>query len=97
MAAIRCPLLNRIVGRGAALAGRLAWGDGGSGPAQLALAILLHFVDRATATRLYQAFKWDCIATLPQEDFQLRGEEVLAWLDEEGRTLPLPPEASPCR
>ena len=57
-----------------------AWGHGGSGSAQLALAILLRFADRATARRVYQAFKWECIATLPQADFRLRGEDVRAWL-----------------
>ena len=59
-----------------------AWGDGGSGAAQLALAVLLRFADRETARRCYQAFKWECIATLPQADFRLRGEDVRAWLAE---------------
>lgn len=39
-----------------------AWGYGGSGPAQLALAILLRYTDEATAVRLHQAFKWDHVA-----------------------------------
>ena len=56
------------------------WGYGGSGPAQLALAILLRFADRATAVRHYQAFKWACIANLPEADFRLRGKDVRAWL-----------------
>ena len=34
-----------------------AWGYGGSGPAQLALAILLAVTDAATAERFYQRFK----------------------------------------
>lgn len=45
------------------------WGYGGSGPAQLALAILLCLADRDTAERFYQAFKWECIAPLPDADF----------------------------
>ena len=52
----------------------------GEQPSQLALAVLLRFTDRDTARRHYQAFKWDCIATLPEGDFRLRGEVVRAWL-----------------
>ena len=39
------------------------WGYNGSGPAQLALSILLLFTDRDTAVRLYQQFKSEIIAT----------------------------------
>ncbi len=47
------------------------WGYGGSGPAQLALAICLlkYSVDEARHT--YQNFKWDVIARLPQSDFEI--------------------------
>jgi len=42
-----------------------AWGYGGSGPAQLALAILAdHLHDDERALRLYQDFKWTVIARL---------------------------------
>lgn len=44
------------------------WGYGGSGPAQLALAICLKLYGDSYG---YQQFKWDYIATLPQSDFQL--------------------------
>ena len=40
------------------------WGYGGSGPAQLALAILLELTDKDTALKNYQSFKWDVIAKL---------------------------------
>lgn len=41
------------------------WGYGGSGPAQLALAILLEAgLDDERAVRLHQAFKWKFIASL---------------------------------
>ena len=40
------------------------WGYGGSGPSQLALAILLEFTDEATAVRNYQKFKWNVISEL---------------------------------
>lgn len=39
-----------------------AWGYSGSGPAQLALAILLHFASRPFALRYYQDFKSEVIA-----------------------------------
>ena len=56
------------------------WGDDGSGAAQLALAILLRATDRETAVAHYQAFKWDVIAKLPQEDFSLRLAKVSDWI-----------------
>jgi hypothetical protein len=44
-----------------------AWGYGGSGPAQLALAILADCLgDDERAVRLHQTFKWLAIAPLPQ-------------------------------
>lgn len=49
------------------------WGYGGSGPAQLALGILLDLTrNKNVALALYQAFKWKHIATLPQEDFKVK-------------------------
>lgn len=47
--------------------GGFEWGYGGSGPSQLALAILLEEVDEETAVRLYQDFKWVVIANLNGE------------------------------
>ena len=48
------------------------WGYGGSGPAQLALAVLLKFTDRRTAVENYQLFKWEIIAQLEQDaDFEI--------------------------
>jgi hypothetical protein len=44
------------------------WGYGGSGPAELALNILLLFADYATANPLYQDFKEEFLADLPQND-----------------------------
>ncbi len=48
-----------------------SWGYGGSGPAQLALAILLKITSRETAMQMYQDFKWDVIASLPQSDIDV--------------------------
>jgi len=48
------------------------WGYHGSGPAQLALAILLELFSREFAIDHYQQFKRDVISTLPQgQDFDL--------------------------
>jgi len=50
---------------------------GGSGPAQLALAILADHLgaDRA-ALNLYQRFKWACIAQIRGASWSLSGEEI---------------------
>ena len=56
------------------------WGDGGSGGAQLALALLLRATDRASAVAHYQAFKWEVVARLPQADFTLALSTVRDWL-----------------
>ena len=57
-----------------------AWGDGGCGPAQLALALLLRAADHETSVAHYQAFKWEVVAKLPQADFSLRLATVREWL-----------------
>jgi len=55
-----------------------AWGYGGSGPAQLAYAILRDYgLPREVAFRLYQDFKWDVIAKLPQDEpFVVTGDAI---------------------
>jgi len=57
------------------------WGYGGSGPSQLALAILLEVTDKETAIKYYQDFKFDIIAKLPQKDFEIE-LDVKKWLNE---------------
>lgn len=54
------------------------WGYGGSGPAQLALAILAdHLGDDRQAVMLYQAFKWAVVAQMPiDEPWELTSEEI---------------------
>ena len=47
-----------------------AWGYAGSGPAQLALAILLELVDKKSALNWYHDFKMSFIARLPEGDFE---------------------------
>ena len=56
------------------------WGYGGSGPADLALNILLHYTDEDTAMRLHQSFKWDFITGIPEEGATIRGDEIRSWL-----------------
>jgi hypothetical protein len=71
------------------------WGYEGSGPAQLALAILLELTDENTATHLYQGFKRDIIAALPMdEDFSLPFVRVENWLRAHGVSLSVSKAAS---
>ncbi len=44
------------------------WGYSGSGPSQLALAVVLELTGKSDG---YQDFKWKHIATLPQTDFEI--------------------------
>ena len=55
-----------------------AWGYGGSGAAQLALAICLEIYsnDESKAIGNYQGFKWDVIAKLPESDFEATFESI---------------------
>ena len=56
----------------------LNWGYGGSGPAQLALALLANaLADDHLAVQLHQAFKWYWVARLPREqDWRLTQPEL---------------------
>jgi len=56
------------------------WSYGGSGPAQLALAILLMATSKEEASKYYQDFKFDVISRLPKNDFKLNSKEVYDWL-----------------
>lgn len=48
-----------------------SWGYGGSGPSQLALAIMLKITGQANG---YQDFKWKVIAKIQQEAFEINFE-----------------------
>ncbi len=54
------------------------WGYGGSGPAQLAYAILRHHLrDKTRAQMVYQDFKFEVIANLPREQpWELTSEQI---------------------
>jgi hypothetical protein len=57
------------------------WGYGGSGPAQLAYCILREFMPRDEAMRLYQQFKAEVIAVLPQDrGWTLTADQVKEWI-----------------
>jgi len=57
------------------------WGYYGSGPSQLALAILLEFTDKETARSLYQEFKQEIVASLSQSDFAYK-IDVHKWVQQ---------------
>jgi hypothetical protein len=62
-----------------------AWGYGGSGPADLALNILLMVTgNRDVAFRYHQDFKWEFIAPLPEEGGEINVEDVKEWLRKRG-------------
>ena len=56
----------------------IAWGYGGSGPAQCSLAILMdYFGETDLVRRLYQEFKFRVIAKLPRdENWSLTGTQI---------------------
>ncbi len=57
------------------------FGYGGSGPAQLALAILYDVTkDRHLSVRHHQRFKWDFIACADKSGFELTEYDVKEWL-----------------
>lgn len=56
------------------------WGYGGSGPADLALNILLMYTDKETAKELYQIFKWDYVTKMPHDGGTITGREIRRWI-----------------
>lgn len=56
-----------------------SWGYPGSGPSQLALAILLKAVEPAVALKFYQHFKREIIADLPEDDFEIE-IDIKLWI-----------------
>jgi hypothetical protein len=55
------------------------YGYGGSGPAQLAIAILAHAYDDEFACEHYQRFKREVVSELPEEGWTLRTSDLDAW------------------
>ena len=58
-----------------------SWGYGGSGPAQLSLAVLLKCFNKDIAIKHYQNFKWAYISRLPQTDFEIE-IDIENWMNE---------------
>lgn len=55
------------------------WGYGGSGPAQLALAILAEELGDDFATLHYQDFKREKIAMIDEPQFEITSAEIREW------------------
>lgn len=65
------------------------WGYGGSGPAQLALALLYDVTgDAQLSLGLYQQFKWDWVAYWG-DTWEITSDKIWAWVkgDEAGRLI----------
>ena len=61
--------------------GGFTWGYGGSGPAQLGLALLLEAgASKDEASSYHQQFKWEIISKLPGTRFNMQGKQVINWL-----------------
>jgi len=59
----------------------IEWGYGGSGPADLARSVLLVLTDESTADALYQRFKHEVVANVPETGGVLRAADVRAWVE----------------
>lgn len=61
-----------------------SWGYGGSGPAQLALAILADYRDDEFAVRHYQDFKKSVISNIsPDDPLRITSSQIDSWINEE--------------
>ena len=58
----------------------MEWGYGGSGPADLALNILLEFTNRKFALSHYQSFKWDFVAKMDRDEATIRASDIREWI-----------------
>jgi len=59
------------------------WGYGGSGPAQLALALLAdHTQDDEAALRCYRAFKDEVVSKLDEKKWELRPNQIDEFFDQ---------------
>jgi hypothetical protein len=56
------------------------WGYGGSGPAQLALALLLEVTDEETAMELHHEFKWTVVAAFAKAGFRIGTGQIREWV-----------------
>ena len=57
------------------------WGYGGSGPSQLALALLASLTgDDAYACAMYQTYKWEVVCALPKQGWVIDGPQLREWV-----------------
>ena len=59
----------------------IEWGYGGSGPADLARSVLLALTDEPTANALYQPFKHEVVAKIPEAGGVLRAADIRRWVE----------------
>lgn len=59
------------------------WGYRGSGPAQLALALLLSVAGRKLADARYQKFKQQFVSRWPKEGWTIFEQDIWLWLDDQ--------------
>lgn len=64
----------------------LEWGYGGSGPSDTALSIMTDYFggwpDGARrATKNYMDFKWEFIASAPEEGFEITSKQIDEWME----------------
>ena len=57
------------------------WGYHGSGPTQLALAMLIACTDEAEARSAYQDFKRACVSRIAADRWELPASSVSRWLE----------------
>lgn len=57
-----------------------SWGYGGSGPAQLSLAILLALIPADQALVLYHDFKWEFVARIPRDSIFCLEVDIEEWV-----------------
>lgn len=66
----------------------MSWGYMGSGPSQLALAILAdHMKDDVKAEKYYMQFKAEVISKITDDAFVLSNEKVQTWINRHERLL----------
>ena len=60
------------------------WGYGGSGPAQLSLAILLSYTkDKDYSLRNYQKFLGDFISKIKSKEWEISNKQLADWIKKE--------------
>ena len=68
------------------------WGYGGSGPAQLALALLMCETNHDEAVYRHQAFKWEVVAMFAKDTWHLTSDDIQLWLAVQRKRVKMPGE-----